>query len=30
MNTPTAITHRATETLQAAINGEVFVPGTRL
>src|SRR5215467_11491642 len=27
MNTPTAITHRATETLQATINGEVFVPG---
>src|SRR6516165_9112326 len=27
MNTPTAITHRTTETLQAAIAGEVFVPG---
>src|SRR5215472_6372591 len=28
MNTPTAITpHSTTETLQAAINGEVFVPG---
>ena len=27
MNTPTAITHRTTETLRAAINGEVFVPG---
>jgi FAD/FMN-containing dehydrogenase len=26
MNTPTAITHRTTETLQAAINGDVFVP----
>jgi len=27
MNTPTAITHRTTETLRAAISGEVFVPG---
>ena len=27
MNTPTAITHRTTETLRAAIHGEVFVPG---
>ena len=27
MNTPTAINPRSTETLQAAINGEVFVPG---
>jgi len=27
MNTPTGITHRAIETLRAAINGAVFVPG---
>ena len=27
MNTPTAINPRATETLRAAISGEVFVPG---
>src|SRR5215469_13863802 len=27
MNTPTAITYRTTETLRAAMAGEVFVPG---